>query len=247
MHFFLGTTNPFKVAEIASILRPIWIGLGVTASVNPEEVGATFQENAAIKAAAYSRHVGATLADRMAQSRGCSVDDARTYLRMRRIWTISEDSGVVVSALDGLPGPRSAQFDDCILDGNRIIEVRPSGRSRNEIDAANNRRVLEMMRAIEQPFRSAAFMICLVVADIDGNALFSTTGESHGWIADEARGDRGFGYDPIFISGDSYGHTWAEIDSMRKNLISHRRKALESFTSWLARQIADDDEDFHVG
>src|SRR4029453_2071912 len=75
------------------------------------------------------------------------------------------------------------------------------------------------------------------VATPEGEILFKGSGESHGWIAEEMRGDKGFGYDPIFVGATTYGKTYAEIDSMRKNLRSHRKDVLDRFQAWLGQDL----------
>jgi XTP/dITP diphosphohydrolase len=237
MKFYFGTTNQYKVRELAAILRPLGIELAVTDPIDPEETGDTLEVNAKIKAVAYGRHVGNQLIHQLMTAHSCTAEDALNHLKLSQRWVISEDSGIMVPALGGLPGPWSARFDDCLLDGHRIVGHESSNRDRDEIDLANNLRVLELMKGIEQPHRAASFGICLMVADVEGRVLFKTTCESAGWLTEEMRGTQGFGYDPIFVSANSFGKTWSEIDPMRKNLFSHRRRALQEFTAWLANQI----------
>lgn len=244
MKFYLGTTNPYKVRELASILNPLGIPLEVTAPVDPDETGNTFEANAVIKALAYGEYVGEqVIRGAMRQSRregrGCSERQAAEIALLGRNWVICEDSGIEVPHLGGLPGPWSARFDDCILDERerRVIGHVESGRPREHIDAANNARLLRMMEGVEQPHRAAAFTVCMVVADVRGKVLFATTRSAYGWLLPECRGQDGFGYDPIFASDRSFGKSWAEIDSMRKNLISHRRLALQDLTAWIAGQL----------
>ncbi len=80
------------------------------------------------------------------------------------------------------------------------------------------------------------FKIALVVAR-KGEVLSSATAERHGWIAEAARGTRGFGYDPIFIGQDTYGKTYAEIDPVRKNLKSHRKEVMDHLFFWLSKHM----------
>jgi XTP/dITP diphosphohydrolase len=91
------------------------------------------------------------------------------------------------------------------------------------------------MKDIEQPRRAASFKVVLAVAAADGEILFKDVGESYGWIAEEARGTNGFGYDPIFVGGDTFGKTYAELDAMRKNLRSHRKRVLDELQAWLGQ------------
>ena len=209
---FLGTTNPGKVREMGGLLAPMGLELKPLALDVPE-TGATFADNAREKALAYAQHSGGV--------------------------TISEDSGLVVPALKGLPGPYSARFADLTLDADlKPRGVVPSGREREEMDRVNNARVLALLADVPEPRRAASFLVRLVVAR-PGEALFEAGGEAHGWIAAEARGERGFGYDPIFIGQDTFGRTYAELDAMRKNMRSHRRRVLQELQHWLAKALRE--------
>jgi non-canonical purine NTP pyrophosphatase (RdgB/HAM1 family) len=241
MKFYIGTTNPYKIRELASILRPLEIELNVTDAIDPEETADTFDGNAEIKAKEYAKYVGNKLVNELKKEiKEISEKEARSYLLLDQTLTISEDSGIVIPTLGNLPGPWSARFSDFSKFDIKIGKVsgyKNSGLSRDEIDLKNNKKIIELMKEIEQPKRSAKFVVSLKVADINGNVVFTSKGEAYGWIAKRLIGKNGFGYDPIFISDNSFGKTWAEIDSMRKNLISHRRKALQDFTMWLATQL----------
>lgn len=214
MQFFLGTTNPYKVREIGSILIERAHSLTPVDVVDPEETGSTFEENSALKARAYAAHTGGL--------------------------TISEDSGLVIPVLGGYPGVWSARFADYkhlfhgLGPGRYGLHV-PSHRSREEMDKANCERVLQLMDGIRN--RKAIFKVVLTVALPNGDIQFQATGESHGMIAEGMRGTDGFGYDPIFIGDDTFGHTYAELDSARKNLRSHRRQVLEKFAAFLDQAL----------
>ena len=218
MNITIGTTNPGKVAEIAAIFAPTGIQLHPFSETDPEETGTAFLENARIKAKAYALATG-------------------------RI-TIAEDSGLCVGALKGLPGVHSARFSDCRVNYamGEVLEHVPSARPRAEIDHANNLLVLESMREALMPHRAAYFEVAMVVAAPDGTVLFEAKGTSYGWISSELRGTHGFGYDPIFIGNDTGEATYAELDSSRKNLRSHRRRVLEELAFWLARSLKRRDE-----
>jgi XTP/dITP diphosphohydrolase len=200
----VGTTNPGKMAEVAALLAPLSIPLRHVALEMPETKD-DFHGNAAEKALAYAAHAGGV--------------------------ALSEDSGLVIPALDGLPGPWSAYFVDLDL---KTRKVTPSGRTREVLDPLNSARVLELMKGIEQPRRAAVFHVALVVAR-PGEVIFTARAERHGWIADEARGARGFGYDAIFVGQDTYGKTYAELDPVRKNLRSHRKKVLDELFLWASQ------------
>jgi XTP/dITP diphosphohydrolase len=223
---YLGTTNPGKVRELASLLSPMGLAIELVALEVPE-TGDSFEENARQKALAYARHTGGV--------------------------TICEDSGIVVPALGGLPGPWSARFADLELDAERRpLRVVPSERPREEFglpaaasatrgpefDRLNNERLLELLRGVPQPQRAAVFKVRLVVARGDA-ILFETSGEAHGWVAEEARGERGFGYDPVFVGQDTFGKTYAELDPVRKNLRSHRGRLLGELQHWLGKALRE--------
>ncbi len=235
MEVYFGTTNPYKVRELSSILRPLGIPLHITDPIDPEETGDTFEKNAQIKASAYGKYVGDTLAQKLIEHHACSLEEARSFLRLSQTLVISEDSGLEVRELGNLPGPWSARFSDCILEGNRVVGYKKSGLNRDAIDHKNNQKVLEMLGASKN--REASFVICLTVANTDGKILYMTTKKTEGYIAEQMRGSNGFGYDPIFTSPESFGKTWAEIDSMRKALISHRRRALHNFSMWISHAL----------
>lgn len=206
----IGTTNPHKVREIGGLCAPLDIPLVPLALDVPED-GDTFEDNALAKALGY------------AHARPGEV-------------VLVDDSGLVVPALDGLPGPWSARFDDLDL---QTRTVRPSGRERDEMDEACCRRVLELMRDVPAHRRGANMCVCIVLCR-DDDVLFRVTRDMPGWVLDSARGTGGFGYDPIFASDASFGRSWAELDLARKDLISHRSEALWDLSAWLCSDAAKD-------
>jgi len=215
---YLGTTNRDKVAEIAALLSPLQVELRPVALDVPETED-TFEGNARLKGLAYAKHTGGV--------------------------TISEDSGLIIPALHNLPGPWSARFADCHIDltTSKVSEIVTSNRGRAEMDVTNNNRVLELLQTnwfnhhnpdyAKRP-AAAMFKIVLVVAS-PNKVLFEASGECHGWIAEEARGTNGFGYDSIFIGQDTFGKTFAELDTPRKNLRSHRKRVLDELFMWASQ------------
>lgn len=203
---FIGTTNPGKVAEIAALLAPLGVGLTPIALDVPE-LHDSFADNARDKALAYAQHTGGV--------------------------TLSEDSGLFIPALGGLPGVWSARFADLELETRKVT---PSGRGRDEIDRVNNLRVLELLTGVEPPRRAASFHVHLAVAR-PGELLFAAAGECHGWIAEAARGENGFGYDCLFVGQDTFGKTFAELDPVRKNLRSHRKRVLDELFMWASQHL----------
>ena len=124
-------------------------------------------------------------------------------------WVLADDSGLLVDALAGEPGVHSARF----------AGVNGPGR-----DEANNLKLLALLWAVPQEERRARFRCNLCLADGD-EVLLEVDGEVEGVIIDEARGDNGFGYDPIFFIRDK-AKTAAELTPAEKNVISHRGRAL---------------------
>lgn len=203
----VGTTNPGKVREVAGVCHPFGVKV-IPAALSVEETEDTFLGNALLKAQAYTKeHPGQVV--------------------------LVEDSGLCVEALNGLPGVWSARFADLDL---QTRQVTSDDRQREEQDRLNNERLLKLMEGRPLKERGAAFTICLLVAK-DDEILFGTERSTYGYIVEEPRGSNGFGYDPLFASEKTFGKTFAEIDSARKNLISHRRRALDRMALWLAGSI----------
>jgi len=186
----LGTTNEGKVRELLALLEPHGIGCrslaGLVAAVDVEETGLTFAENAALKASQQAVALAA--------------------------WVLAEDSGLVVPALGGEPGVRSARFSGA------------TG-SRPEIDARNSDLLLERLRGLAGPARAAHYACHAALADPTGRIVAESCGECHGLIAESPKGSGGFGYDPLFIVPE-YHRTFGEIPATVKGLISHRARAL---------------------
>ena len=129
---------------------------------------------------------------------------------------LADDSGLVVDALDGMPGIRSARF---------------AGEGCG--DAANNEKLLRCLEGVEACRRTAAFQCVVALCFPDGSCL-TFRGELKGVVLEKARGAGGFGYDPLFLVNE-FGKTLAELDVEVKNLISHRGKALEGVRHYLSQ------------
>ena len=132
--------------------------------------------------------------------------------------TIADDSGLVVFALNGEPGIYSARY---------------AGEHGN--DLKNNLLLLKNMEGKKD--RRAKF-VCAISASFPDGREFCVTGELHGEISYEMRGDGGFGYDKVFYL-PKYQKNVAEIDDDEKNRISHRAKALMSFKEKLKEILKD--------
>lgn len=123
---------------------------------------------------------------------------------------LADDSGLEVAALDGRPGPRSARFAKISGYPSKIAQ-----------DRANIDALLTEMKG--KANREAAF-VCTLALVIEG-VLIHATGTLDGTLTEAARGQHGFGYDPIFVpKGEK--RTLAEMSETEKNALSHRAKAL---------------------
>lgn len=123
---------------------------------------------------------------------------------------MADDSGLVVDALDGAPGIYSSRY---------------AGKDAKADD--NNKKLLSKMAALKDSDRSARFVCALVFIDDDGTETVAL-GECRGRIGYEPRGNKGFGYDPLFII-EQGGHeqTLAQLSAEEKNALSHRCDALQ--------------------
>lgn len=129
---------------------------------------------------------------------------------------LADDSGLEVEALSGAPGVYSARYAPDAADGN---------------DPKNYQKLLKDMNTVQDEKRNARFVCCMVLAFPDGsvNTFF---GYSEGRIGLEARGHKGFGYDPVFIP-TGFDRTFAEMTAEKKDSLSHRGKALEKMAEFL--------------
>jgi len=139
---------------------------------------------------------------------------ARHYARLSGKVTIADDSGLEVEALGGAPGPLSARYGGPRLD-----------------DAGRNRALLAALADVPDDRRGARYVAVAVVARPDGEAR-SFRGECPGRIATTPRGEKGFGYDPLFFY-PPYGATLAEVGDARKHAVSHRGAAFRLLTEFL--------------
>jgi XTP/dITP diphosphohydrolase len=188
----VATTNPGKLREIQQLMSGVAVRLASLADLppieEPEETGTTFEENARMKARYYAARSG--------------------------LWTVAEDSGLVIDALGGEPGVKSARY--------------------LRVDATYPERFNDIYRRLDaQPGapRSARFVAALASVD-DGKITYETTGVVEGTIADAPRGKGGFGYDPIFFY-PPYGQTLAEVTEPDKIAVAHRGIAFRRFAEWI--------------
>jgi len=184
----LASGNPGKLRELAELLEPIGHELIAQTTLGIEsalETGATFTENALLKARHAARHAS--------------------------LPALADDSGIEVDALGGRPGVHSARYA-----GERATEQ------------LNLEKMLMELQGVPQGERGARYQCVIVlVRSADDVQPVIASGTWEGRIGETPRGAAGFGYDPIFLPA-GYELTAAELDSKRKNRLSHRAQALRA-------------------
>ena len=163
-------------------------------------------------------------------------------LRDGETFVLADDSGLEVDALGGAPGVHSARFAGL-----------GRGEPENSSSAENNAKLLRLLKDVPIEERTGRFRCVLAVSPVAGpepegaspvcqatetellTELFE--GACEGRIAPAPRGERGFGYDPLFVPA---GHelTFGELGPEVKNRLSHRARALEKLKQWLERKAA---------
>jgi XTP/dITP diphosphohydrolase len=187
LRIHLASANPDKAAEMRDILlgvlgdrvelldRPAWVG-------DVDEVGATLEDNARLK--------------------------AHAICRATRLPAVADDTGLEVRALAGAPGVRSARY---------------AGEHASYED-----NVEKLLRSLDGATdRSAVFRTVALICFPDGAELV-TEGVMPGTIAEEPRGQAGFGYDPVFVPEEGDGRTFAELTAAEKHSCSHRGRAFHA-------------------
>ena len=197
MRVLIGTGNLKKRNEITRILEDLDLEFVLPTDLDPappspQETGDTFEENARHKALAYAATTG--------------------------IWTIADDSGLVVDALDGRPGVHSARYA-----------------GEEATDEQNNDKLLAELRDVPEEERGGGYVSVIVLANPE-HVLLQTRGTCRGRILRERHGDGGFGYDPLFLV-QSLGRTFAELTHEEKARISHRGAALAEFRQGLPQVL----------
>jgi XTP/dITP diphosphohydrolase len=195
----LATRNRHKVTEMQQMLRGTGWQVVMLSDLEDmpdvEEDGATFEENARKK--------------------------ARSAAQRAKMWTLAEDAGLEVDALNGEPGIHSARY--C---------------GEGASDADRMRKVLESIIAVPDERRTARFRCVMCLVDPAGNET-CFEGRCDGRISHHARGSAGFGYDPIFMP-EGQAHTLGELGQSVKSRISHRARAMHQVIAHLQSRIRPD-------
>jgi XTP/dITP diphosphohydrolase len=198
----LATRNAHKAHELARVLESFGLDIELlTIDAFPDapevaETEPTFEGNALLKARALAQHAG--------------------------IPAISDDSGLCVNALNGMPG---------------ILSARWSGATEN-VDSANLNLVLQQITDVPDVRRGAQFVCAAALVLPDGRE-FTVRGTVEGRLIRETRGDQGFGYDPIFVP-DGFDATTAQMSADEKDAISHRGKAMRALAQIVKDVLGSD-------
>lgn len=182
----VATGNEGKVNEIRALCKDIPMTIVSLKDIwkripDIPETGLTFEQNARIK--------------------------AEWVFSRKGTWTLADDSGLEVEALNGEPGVYSSRYAG-----------EPSD------DEKNIRKLLSKMNNFSTEQRGAQFR-CVMCLKGPGNTDKTVSGVCKGTITFETRGTKGFGYDPVFIPL-GFTTTFAEMEQSVKNSISHRGQAL---------------------
>lgn len=184
----IATNNQKKLIELSAILETLNIKAisqkEAGFQLDVEETGSTFEENALLK--------------------------AKAVCQATKMPALADDSGLMVTALNGEPGIYSARYA-----------------GEGATDSERTERLLRNMEHIKKEDREAKFVCAIAFCLPDGRS-FTVRGECFGEILFAPNGNGGFGYDPVFYVKE-YNQTFAELPSEIKNKISHRAKALEEF------------------
>ena len=197
MKIAVASNNSHKITELKTFLKKYvpdvtvlsLSDIGFTGEII--EDGETFEENAFIK--------------------------AKTVSSLGYI-AVADDSGLMVDALGGLPGVRSARFAGEPCD-----------------DEKNNRKLLSMLDGLPFEKRGAKFVSVISCVFPDGRSL-TARGECPGRMLTEYRGNGGFGYDPLFLY-EPLGKTFAEMTAEEKNEVSHRARSMAEFAKKFSKEV----------
>jgi len=140
---------------------------------------------------------------------------ARAILAATGKPAVADDTGLEVAALGGAPG-----VDTAVYAGEGCS------------DADNRRKLLGALSGVTD--RAARFVTVVLVAWPDGSETI-VEGVCNGRIAEDERGDRGFGFDPLFVPDDGDGRTFAQMTAEEKNAVSHRGRAFRGLAAELAK------------
>jgi len=201
MNILVATQNKGKIREYQRLFADVDINFVGLADIglddmDVEENGTSFEENATIK--------------------------ARAYANASNHWTLADDSGLMVDALNGAPGIYSARYGGVDLD-----------------HAGKRRKMLDELANVPEENRTAQFVCVIALAKPDTDEVTLVRGECPGTITHQEFDEgNGFGYDPIF-KPDGYDKTFGQMPAHMKNGLSHRAIAAEKALPVLRKMLED--------
>lgn len=136
-----------------------------------------------------------------------AIIKAKTVCETVNLISLADDSGLEVDHLDGAPGIFSARF---------------AGEGKSDLE--NNMKLLSLLSDVPMEKRTARFRCVIAICTPEGEC-FTADGTCEGLVGFEMKGEQGFGYDPLFYLPE-YDETFAQLDPVLKNRISHRGRAL---------------------
>lgn len=200
VEILVATRNPGKRDELARLLAGLpvrWIALGDLGIMSDvPETGSSFGENAAQK--------------------------ALSYCKLTSCWTVADDSGLCVDALDGRPGIHSARYA-----GGHAVPFPDKWAA-----------LLDELSGVPWNRRDARFECALALALPDDGQALTAEGTCRGRIAFAPAGTGGFGYDPLFYLPE-YGCTMAQLEDREKDDVGHRGRAAQALMPLLQRLLAE--------
>lgn len=189
----IATSNAHKVEEFKQMLKPLGYQvkslLDLEEQIDIEENGATFEENALIK--------------------------ARAIHEKLHIEVVADDSGLMVNAMNGEPGIHSARF----MGRDTSYDIK-------------NAYIIEQCAG--KMDRGCQFVCAIAYISANGEEQVFR-GVVEGEVATQIKGEKGFGYDPIFFY-PPYNTTLANVSEEKKNAVSHRGRALQMLLEYLAKE-----------
>lgn len=204
----IASHNEGKVREIADLLGPYGVEPVSAAALDlpePEEIGNTFADNAVLK--------------------------ARAAADLSGLPALADDSGLCVDALDGMPGIYSARWAE--LARTVPPEAEPGeAQAERDFRFAMQRVQDELLAREPEAARTAHFVCALAVCWPEDGQGEVFEGRVDGILVWPPRGDRGFGYDPMF-QPIGYDRTFGEMDPADKYRMSHRADAFRKLVAAL--------------
>ena len=194
----IATKNKGKAKEFETLFSPKGIKvitlLDIENAIDVEETGSTFEENALLKANAISE--------------------------IMNMPVLSDDSGLIIDALEGRPG---------------IFSARYAGPEKD--DRANYEKILRELEGVPEEKRTARFYCAIALVGPNMKPI-TVSGTCEGVIALEPSGENGFGYDPVFYVPEKQT-TMANLNAEEKNKISHRANALKELEKVLNEKVVE--------